>query len=66
MEIKEYHHKFLEHTILSIFLWAGVWGTLSLFMDHYVQTFGLKFMIYITLVIISFSLLVCRDHIKSS
>ena len=65
MEIKEHHHKYLEHTVLSIFLWAGLWGTLSLFMDHYVQTFGLKIMVYITLVVVSFSLMVCRDHIQN-
>ena len=34
MEIKTHHHKYLEQTILTVFLWAGLWGMLSLLIDN--------------------------------
>lgn len=55
--------KYFEHTILTIFLWIGIWGTISLFLDHYVQAFGAKLLTYILFTISSFSLLHVRDHI---
>ena len=64
MEIKTHHHKYLEQTILTVFLWAGLWGMLSLFIDNYVQSLGFKLLVYFTLVLFAFTALLCRDHIK--
>ena len=64
MTTHDHHHKYLEQTILTVCLWAGLWGTLSLFIDHFVQSFGFKLLVYFTLVLISFYMLLTRDHIK--
>ena len=56
----------LEDEISAIFLWLGVWGTISLFLDHYIKGFGEKLAIYIVLVIVSFTFLHARNHIPHS
>ena len=56
--------QFLEQTILTIFLWIGIWGIITLVFEHCVQSFGMKIMIYIIFVIISFKALQLRNHIQ--
>ena len=55
---------FLEHTILTIFLWIGIWGIVTLLFEHYIKSFGYQLATYIFFVIASFSLLNYRNHIK--
>lgn len=57
-------HRFLEETVLTVFLWIGLWGTVSLFVDHYVSSFEAKLLFYIVLVSGAFTALHTRDHIK--
>jgi hypothetical protein len=57
-------HRFLEQTILTVFLWIGIWGTVSLFLDHYVHSFDAKLLVYMFMVSVSFSLLHMREHIQ--
>ena len=64
MNLQAHHHKYLEHTILTVLLWAGLWGMLSLFIEHFIHSFGFKLLVYFTLVLVSFSTLLSRDHIK--
>ena len=54
---------FLEQTLLTIFLWIGMWGIVTMFFDHYIKSFGYKLATYIIFVIVSFSLLHVRNHI---
>ena len=57
-------HRFLEETVLTVFLWIGLWGTVSLFLEHYVSSFEAKLLFYIVLVSGSFTALHARNHIK--
>jgi hypothetical protein len=57
-------HRFLEETVLTVFLWIGLWGTVSLFVEHYVTAFEAKLLFYIVLVSGAFSALHARNHIK--
>ena len=54
---------FIEYTLLSVFLWIGLWGLVSLFIDKYFKSFGSQSVVYIFMVIVSFSLLHRRNHI---
>jgi hypothetical protein len=56
---------YLEETILTIFLWIGLWGIVTLFFEHYVKRFGNQLAVYILFVIVSFSLLHSRNHIRA-
>ena len=64
MDVNQSPNRFLEQTILTVFLWIGLWGTVSLFLDHYVTSFEAKLLVYMLLVSASFSLLRARNHIK--
>jgi len=55
---------FLEQTVLTIFLWIGLWGLVSLILDHYIRDFGEKLATYIMFVIVAFGLLHSRNHIR--
>lgn len=54
---------FIEHTILTVLLWIGLWGIISLVFDHYILSFGTKAFTYILFVIVSFHLLLVRNHV---
>jgi hypothetical protein len=64
--LESFPHRFLEETVLTVFFWIGLWGTVSMFLDHYVSSWSSKLGIYIALVIGSFALLHMREHIKRS
>ena len=64
--LESFPHRYLEETVLTVFFWIGLWGTVSLFLEHYVQSWSYQLGIYITLVIGSFALLHMREHIKGS
>ena len=56
-------HRFIEETLLQVILWIGLWGAISLIIDHYLVQFGTKLLFYIFLIIGSFHLLKMRKHI---
>jgi len=56
-------HRFIEETILHVFLWIGLWGSISIFIDHYLLQFETKLLFYILVVMGSFYLLKLRNHI---
>jgi len=64
--LETFPHRFLEETVLTVFFWIGLWGTVSLLLDHYVPIWSYKLVVYILLVVGSFSLLHAREHIKST
>jgi hypothetical protein len=59
----EYRH-FLEETVLTVFLWVGIWGAISHLIDHYFKRyFYSEILIYIAITLISFSLLAIRGYV---
>jgi len=56
-------HRFLEYTVLTIFLWIGLWGAIDLLVEKYELTFSQKMSMYACFAIVSFYLLYVRDHI---
>ena len=56
-------HRFLEYTLLSIFLWIGLWGAVDLLVEKYDLTFSQKLTMYACFAFVSFYLLYIRDHI---
>jgi glycerol uptake facilitator-like aquaporin len=59
----EYRH-FLEETVLTVFLWVGIWGALSHVIEHYFKRyFYSELMIYITITVISFYFLASRGYV---
>jgi hypothetical protein len=56
---------FLEENILSTFLLIGLWGSITLFIDHYIHSFSGKLLTYIMFVVISFTLMNKRNHIRT-
>jgi len=56
-------HRFIEETVLHVFLWIGLWGSISIFIDHYLLQFETKLLFYILVVMGSFYLLKLRNHI---
>jgi len=56
-------HRFFEETVLTVLAWVGLWGIVSLLLDHYVRSWTYKLAAYTVLVIASFSLLHVREHI---
>jgi hypothetical protein len=57
------YEQFLEETILTVLLWSGLWGSISILLDHYLKRFQTKFIVYVIITIIAFTLLVGRGHI---
>lgn len=54
---------YLEQTILTVFLWIGLWGIINMFFEHYCKSFGTQLFVYIVFVITSFTLLKNRNHL---
>jgi hypothetical protein len=60
---KPYRH-YLEETILTVFLWIGIWGTISHIIDHYFKRYFMsEIAIYIGIAMISFGLLAARGYV---
>ena len=58
------YRNFLEETILTVFLWIGIWGTISHLIDHYFKRYFLsEIAIYITIAVVSFTLLAVRGYV---
>ena len=57
------YEQFLEETILTVLLWSGLWGSISILLDHYLKRFQTKFVVYIVITAVAFGLLVTRGHI---
>jgi membrane protein DedA with SNARE-associated domain len=63
---KPYRH-YLEETILTVFLWIGIWGAISHLIDHYFKSyFYSELMIYITIAVVSFTLLAVRGYVEKT
>ncbi len=59
------YRQFLEETILTVFLWVGIWGALSHIIEHYFKRyFYSELMIYITIAVISFYFLASRGYVS--
>ena len=59
----EKYTNFVEYTVLTVLLWIGLWGSISLVLDHWIHSFGMKALTYLSLVIVSFHFLRIRNHI---
>jgi len=58
------YHDFLEETILTVFLWVGIWGAISHLIDHYFKRYFFSEMaIYIAIAMVSFGLLAARGYV---
>jgi len=60
---KEIPHRFIEETLLTVLLWVGCWGLCSLILDTFVHSFVGKLGVYMSLIIVSFGLLIVREHV---
>jgi len=58
-------HKYLEEIVLTVFFWVGLWGSVSLFLDHFCTSWWSRLGVYLALVIGSFTLLLVREHIPT-
>jgi len=56
-------NRFLEHTVLTIFMWVGIWGTISLLIDHFLHSFWVRLFSYFTMTSFAFAILCIRNHI---
>jgi len=62
----EYRH-FLEETVLTVFLWLGIWGAVSHLIDHFFKRyFYSELFIYTAIALGSFSLLAVRGYIPTN
>ena len=61
------YSKYLEETLLTVFLWIGIWGAVSHLIDHYFKRyFYSEMLIYIMIAAVSFSLLAIRGHVRET
>jgi glycerol uptake facilitator-like aquaporin len=61
------YRQFLEETVLTVFLWVGIWGAISHIIDHYFKRyFYSEILIYITIALVSFSLLSVRGYVAKT
>jgi hypothetical protein len=63
--LENFPHRFIEETMLTVFLWIGLWGSISQLLDHLFTTWIARFSVYIVLAVFSFLLLYLREHIVS-
>lgn len=59
----KFPHRYLEEIVLTVLFWVGLWGAISLLLDHICSTWIARFAVYIFLVIGSFTMLHLREHI---
>ena len=58
------YRQFLEETVLTVFLWVGIWGAISHIIDHYFKRFFYsEIIIYIIIALVSFGLLAVRGYV---
>jgi hypothetical protein len=55
--------QYLEMTILTVFLWIGLWGSISIFLDLLCKNVYTQLLVYFLLIFLSFNLLRKRNHI---
>jgi len=61
------YSQYLEETLLTVFLWVGVWGAVSHLIDHYFKRyFYSEMMIYIVIATVSFTLLAIRGYVAKT
>lgn len=54
---------YLENTILTVFLWIGLWGSINIVMEIYCKDVFAQLFVYMIFIIVSFTLLRTRNHI---
>jgi hypothetical protein len=52
---------FIKNTILTVLLWVGLWGLISLVIDHYLLSFESKIIVFSIMTIISFYFLILEN-----
>jgi hypothetical protein len=52
---------FIKNTILTVFLWVGLWGLISLVIDHYLLSYESKIIVFSIMTIISFYFLILEN-----
>jgi hypothetical protein len=58
------HRQFLEETVLTVFLWVGIWGAISHLIEYYFKRyFYSELLIYIAIASVSFSILSVRGYV---
>jgi len=62
---ENFPHRYLEETVLTVFLWIGLWGAVSLVVEDYMKVWSSKLIMYSIFAIVAFSLLYAREHIQS-
>ena len=64
--MQQHTRRYLEHTLLTVILWVGLWGTLSLLIDKYVKKLGMQLLTYILMVVFAFTALDKLGHTSSN
>jgi hypothetical protein len=55
--------RFLEETLLTVILWVGAWGAISLLLERFIHSFGGKLLTYLLFIVIAFTTLCLREHV---
>jgi hypothetical protein len=63
MERRNTPDRFFENIILTVIVWVGIWGIITLVIDHYLHSFWARLATYIAMTSTAFMLLCLRDHI---
>ena len=56
-------HRFLEETLLTVLLWVGAWGAISLLLERFIRSFGGKLLTYLVFILAAFITLCLREYI---
>ncbi len=57
------YSRFVEETVLTVFLWVGLWGVISVVIDKYIKEHRHQIAVYSVITILAFGLLISRGHI---
>lgn len=57
------YSRFVEETVITVFLWVGLWGVISVFIDKYIKEHKHQIAVYSVITIVAFGLLMSRGHI---
>jgi uncharacterized membrane protein YwzB len=60
------YSRFVEETVLTVFLWVGLWGVISILIDTYIKEHKHQIAVYLVITIVAFGLLMSRGHIPGS
>jgi hypothetical protein len=60
------NYRYIEETVLTVFLWIGLWGSISLLLEHLTVSWWSSLFIYFFITFVSFVLLHAREHIPNT